>query len=169
MSQRLVLPALCLVLALAGCGANDRAGGTAGNGAVSPSSFHDLTTPEGAILSLEAAYRAKDLEAAVRCRDFAVEAKLMLQKLQKDLSDDPEILAKTAEVLELGYRAEIQKKGFPDFRNIESTFSDKRPFQGREEIVRITERCRHGDGTTSTNSLVVAKTANGWKVVTVPD
>ncbi len=93
----------------------------------------------------------------------------MLQKLEQDFSDDPEILAKTVEVLELGFRSELKNGGFPDFRDIESTFSKKKPYQGRDDIVQITEHCRHGDGTTTTNTLVVAKTADGWKVVAVPD
>lgn len=169
MAQRLPLTALCFVIALAGCGSNDRGGSSSENGAASQSFAHDLTTPEGAILSLEDAYRAKDIEAAVRCKDFTVEAKLMLQKLEQDFSDDPEILSKTAEVLELGFRSELQNSGIPDFRDIESTFSDKTPYQGRDDIVQITETCRHGDGTTTTNTLVVAKTADGWKVVAVAD
>ncbi len=169
MAQRLPFTALCLVIALAGCGSNDREGSSSENGAVSQSISHDLTTPEGAILSLEDAYRSKDIEAAVRCKDFTVEAKLMLQKLQQDFSDDPEILSKTVEVLELGFRSELKNSGFPDFRNVVSTFSGKKPYQGRDDIVQITEHCRHDDRTTTTNTLVVAKTADGWKVVAVPD
>ena len=169
MAQRLPLAAFCLVLPLTGCGSNDGQGSSAENGAASQSISHDLTTPEGAILTLEDAYRAKDIEAAVRCKDFNVEAKLMLQKLQKDFSDDPEILAKTAEVLELGFRSELQNSGFPDFRDVESTFSDKTQYEGNPDIVQLTEHCRFGDGTTTTNTLVVAKTADGWKMVVVPE
>ena len=53
------LSSACLLTALIGCGSNSDS-----------SIAHDLTTPEGAILSLEDAYRAEDIEAAVRCRDF---------------------------------------------------------------------------------------------------
>jgi hypothetical protein len=169
MAQRLPVAALCLVIALAGCGSNDREGTSSENSAVSPSISHDLTTPEGAILSLEDAYRAQDVEAAVRCKDFTIEARLMLQKLEQDFSDDPEILSKTAEVLELGFRSELTNSGFPDFRDIVSTFSDKKPYQGHDDIVQVTEHCRHGDGTTTTNVLVVARTVDGWKVIAVPD
>jgi hypothetical protein len=169
--QSVTLTAVCLVIALVGCGSNDRAGSSSSsdNGAVTQSISHDLTTPEGAILSLEDAYRAQDIEAAVRCKDFNIEAKLMLQKLQQDLSNDAEILSKTVEVLELGFRTELKNTGFPDFRNIVSTFSEKRPYQGRDDIVQLAEHCRHSDGTTTTNMMVVAKAADGWKVVTVPD
>ncbi|MCA9066247.1 MAG: hypothetical protein KDA96_24435 [Planctomycetaceae bacterium] len=169
MARCLTWTGLCFTIALAGCGANNHDGTSTENGAVSQSISHDLTTPEGAILSLEDAYRTKDIEAAVRCKDFNIEAKLMLQKLEQDLSDDPEILAKMVEVLELGFRSELKNSGFPDFRDIESTFSDKKPYQGRDDIVQITEHCRHGDGTTTTNTLVVARAADGWKVVAVPE
>ena len=93
---------------------------------------------------------------------------LMLQKLQSDLAKDEEIIKQTTEVLELGFRAEMKKEGFPDFRDVTSTFKDKRPFQNREDIVQITEVCTHG-GDSTTNELVVAKTAPGWRVVVVPE
>jgi hypothetical protein len=144
----------CLVLTLAGCGSDIA---------------HDLNTPEGAILSLEDAYRAGDLEAAVSCKDFTVEATLMLQKLEHDFSGDEEILSKTAEVLELGFRSELTNTGFPDFRGVVSTFADKKPYQERDDVVQITETCQHADGSTTNNQLIVAKTPDGWKVVTVPD
>ena len=153
MQHRFTLAAVCLLAVLVGCG----------------TIAHDHTTPEGAILCLEDAYRAKDVEAAVRCKDFHVEAKLMLESLKKDFSNDPEILAKTAEVLELGFRSELTNSGFPDFRNLTSTFSNKEPYQGRDDVVRITEHCRHASGTTTTSQLTVAKTADGWKVVSVAD
>ena len=166
MAQRLSLAALLLVTLLVGCGDKDSASGGAGS---SQSITHDLTTPEGAILCLEDAYRDRDLEAAVRCKDFNIEAKLMLQRLETDFSDDEEILAKTAEVLELGFRAEMTNTGFPDFRGIQSTFSNKKPYADNDDIVQITEHCSHSDGTATTNTLVVANTADGWKVVAVPE
>ncbi|MEL7496769.1 MAG: hypothetical protein AAFN77_04120 [Planctomycetota bacterium] len=166
--HRIYLPVVCLIIALVGCESND---GTASsdNGGNSQSITHDFTTPEGAILSLGDAYRAKDIEAAVRCKDFTIEAELMLQNFDENLRSDPEILAKTIEVLELGFRSQLKTTGFPDFREIESSFSEKRPYQGHDDIVEIEELCRHSDGSTSTNTLVVAKTAVGWKVVAVPE
>lgn len=143
-----------LLIAFAGCGG---------------APMHDLSTPESAILSLEDAYRAADMEAALKCKDFDVEAKLMLEKVNTELSDDPELLQQTAEVLKLGFMAEMKEKGFPDFRGITSTFSNQKPYQGRDDIVEITETCNHGNGQTTTNQLTVAKTAAGWKMVMIPD
>ena len=143
----------CLVLTFVGCGS-----GIA----------HDLNTPEGAILSLEDAYRAGDIEAAVRCKDFNIEAELMFEKLGKDRADD-EVLAMTAKVLELGFRSEMKITGFPDFNNVVSTFSDKKSYEGRDDFVQITETCQFDDGTKTKDQLVVAQTPDGWKVVAVPD
>ena len=44
----------------------------------------DFSSPEGAILCLEDAYRKRDIEAAVAAKDFATEARRMLQKSQTD-------------------------------------------------------------------------------------
>ena len=129
---------------------------------------HDLTTPEGAILCLEDAYRAKDVDAAVKCKDFNIEAKLMFQKLEKDWAND-EVVTMTANVLELGFRSELEGTGFPDFNNVDSSFSNKTPYNGNEDIVQLTEICRHSDGSSSINKMIVAKTPDGWKVVTVPE
>jgi hypothetical protein len=160
--MRCVEFAVCsLMLAALGCGA--------GGGAADANIAHDFTTPEGAILCLEDAYRARDLEAAVACKDFTVEAKLMLNKLQQDFSEDQEILTKTAEVLELGFRSEMTKSGFPDFNGIVSTFSERKPYQGRDDLVEVMETCRHATGESTRNRLVVAKTAGGWKVISVVD
>lgn len=154
-----------LVIMLAGCSTSNPSMESASE---SSTFAHDLTTPEGAILCLEDAYRSENLEAAINCKDFNTEARLMLESLGTDFSDDQEILSTTAEVLELGFRSEMEK-GFPTFHGITSTFANKKPFQGRDDIVEITETCRHKNGTTTTNKLLVAKTAEGWKVVMLPE
>ena len=157
MKRIVVLAVSGLFFNFAGCGTSAPQGDIA----------HDLTTPEGAVLCLEDAYRARDIEAAVRCKDFTIEATLMLEKLQQDFSRDQEILAKTAEVLELGFRSEMEQSGFPDFEGIESSFSGKQSYQGRDDMVTLTETCRHSSGAATSNQLVVAKTADGWKVISV--
>ena len=162
---RRALVLVLLFMLLAGCGSRS-SGRFTGSGVMTKAI--DLTTPEAAILSLEEAYRARDVEAAVKCKDFRTEAVLMLQRMQGDLAKDEEIIKQTTEVLELGFRAEMKNEGFPDFRDVTSTFKDKKPFQNREDIVEITEVCTHGSNST-TNQLVVAKTAPGWRVVVVPE
>lgn len=126
----------------------------------------DLSTPEAAVLSLEEAYRAKDLEAAVKCKDFRTEAVLMLEKTMPQFASDEEIVKETTEVLELAFRAEMKQKGFPDFRNVTSTFSNKKSFRDRSDIVELTETCVHG-GSATTSQVVLAKTEPGWRMVVI--
>lgn len=122
----------------------------------------DFSTPEGAILCLEEAYRRHDLEAAVASKDFATEAKLMLQGVGEGLDADGEIAAKTTEVLELAFRQEVQN-AWPDFTKSQSYFVEQEPY--KDNIVAVTEICHYTDGGTSRQKLLVAKTANGWRVL----
>ncbi len=126
---------------------------------------HDFSSPEGAILCLEDAYRSKDLAAAVACKDFKIEARLMLdkfEKLPKEQIDDA-LVAQTAEVLELAYRKELKEEGFPDMTGVISTFPKKETF--KEDVVIVTEVCHYPDSGTSQQKILVAKTANGWRVL----
>ena len=125
----------------------------------------DFSTPEGAILRLEDSYRAKDIEAAVACKDFRTEAQLMLEgldNLAKDEIDDA-LIDKTAESLELAYRKEREERGFPDMTGIRSAFLKTEPYQ--ENTVIVTEVCHYPDGCTSKQRILVGKTAQGWRVL----
>ena len=120
----------------------------------------DLTTPEAAILSLEDAYRKADIEMAVACKDFKVEAAYMVR--DKPPMQDEAIIAKLAGVLELAYREQM-KGGFPDMSGVTSTFPKKRDY-GDGKVV-VTEVCLYPDGGTSQQDMLVAKTEAGWKVL----
>jgi len=125
----------------------------------------DFETPEGAILRLEDAYRAKDINAAVQCKDFMIEARLMLEKVkgQKSEKNDADLISKTAKVLELAFRKEIEQEGFPDMKGITSTFPAKEEFE--KDIVIVTEVCKYPDGGNSKQRILVAKTEKGWRVL----
>lgn len=128
---------------------------------------HDFSTPEGAILCIEDAYRAKDIEAAVKCKDFYLEGRLMLEKLNvlpKEQIDD-ELIKKTAEVLELGYRAELKEKGFPDLVGSTATFPKKEPYLEKQNVVVVTEVTRRRDGSVFRERVLVGKTDKGWRVL----
>ena len=154
---------LIAVLMLTGCGGGGETSSAGGSDIA-----HDRTTPEGAILTLEDAYRAKDLDAALACRDFELEAKFMLEKVGDGaFSKDEEMLKQTAEVLKLGYTAEIGNS-FPDFWGVKSVFSNKQPYKGKTDVVQFTETCTSAGGS-SVNTMVVAKTDDGWKVLTIPE
>ena len=150
MSKTLVAALFCFV----GCHANQPAA--------------DFTTPEGAILKLEDAYRQKDVEAAVAAKDFGVEARVMLTRMKKGMEKDPEVLKQTAEVLELAFRSEM-KGGFPDFAGLKCRFPRKEKYEDLEDVWAVTEICTFPDGGTSQQQLLVAKGAAGWKVLNVVD
>lgn len=128
---------------------------------------HDLTTPEGAVLSLYDAYAAGDVEAAVKCKDFRIEAELILEDVEDDLSGDAEVVGKTAEVLELGFRKQMADGGFPGGGGAVKTVRMKYPVKGDDDRFRVTERFIQRDGTMVVNKLLVAKTPDGWKVITL--
>jgi len=133
--------------------------------AVDVTTPHNFSTPEGAVLCLEDAYRARDIEAAVRCKDFRIEAHLMLREVEQDFSSDEEVLRQTAEGLELAYRKMIDTNGFPDFDGLDCRFVTRTPYKKNNDIVVVTEICTFADGGTSTQRILVAKTESGWRVL----
>lgn len=122
----------------------------------------DFTTPEGAILCLEDAYRRKDLEAACACKDFLIEGTLLLLESAPESASDPAIQRQTAEVLQLSYRKETSEN-WPEMEGVESFFVEQQPLS--DGIVVVTEFMRLPDGSFSEANLRVAKTADGWRVL----
>ena len=126
-------------------------------------------TPEGAIQRLEAAYRAKDLEALVAAKDFRAEARLMLQHLAReqpgnpDMSGDQEVVTKTAEVLELAFRQQITQQGFPDMSQVRCSFAGRQPVTA--DLVLVQQICTYPDGGKSRQRINVARTPSGWRVL----
>jgi hypothetical protein len=127
-----------------------------------PKPAMDFTTPEGAILCLEDAYRRRDIEAAVACKDFLIEATLMLAEVSPGTADDPEVQGHAANVLELAFRKE-KTSAWPDMEGIESFFIERQPFS--DGIVVVQEFMRMPDGTFCEAKLRVAHTQNGWRVL----
>ncbi|HIJ72048.1 MAG TPA: hypothetical protein HPP87_11910 [Planctomycetes bacterium] len=127
-----------------------------------PEYARDFSTPEGAILCLEEAYRQRDIEAAVECKDFTTEAKLMLNKLDAREIADPNIIDQTAELLEFSFR-EYTEETWPDFNGLESYFTKRENYT--DGIVSVTEVCRFTDGGFSRQRILVAKTKKGWRVL----
>ncbi len=121
----------------------------------------DLKTPEGAILSLENAYDRDDLDAALACKDFNEEARMMLSSMNMDF--DEEIISSTAEVLELSFINNITEHGFPKFYNLQNAFPLREKID--EDHYVITEICWFPDGGKSIQKLNTYKSASGWKVL----
>ncbi len=117
----------------------------------------DFSTPEGAILCLENAFREGDLVAAVASKDFWLEAREMLEEIMADGKDKSvltdELIKETAETLELAFRVQITKEGFPDFEGLRSTFPKK--INLKDDIYRVTEVCFFPDGGKSEQDLLV--------------
>lgn len=121
----------------------------------------DFNTPEGAILSLEKAYNDQNLDAALACKDFYEEAKMMLSKLS--IETDEEMIANTAEVLELSFINHIQEHGFPNFSDLQHAFPIREKID--DTHYTITEVCWFPDGGVSVEKLNTYKSASGWKVL----
>ncbi len=130
----------------------------------------DFTTPEGAILCLEDAYRRHDIEAAIAAKDFNAEAKQMLQRVlqntkNKDTGDD-EMVTLTAEALLISFRLETSEN-WPNFAGLESFFTKREP--DFDNGVIVTEMCRFPDGGFSQQRILVAETPQGWRVLNLVD
>ena len=127
-----------------------------------PAVSKNFTTPEGAILCLEDAYRRHDLEAAIAAKDFKMEARLILLGTGlKDFIDD-EMVAKTADALLSSFRAHTTAK-WPTMEGSESYFVKREPHS--DKVVVVTEICRFPDGGLSRQQILVSETAQGWRVL----
>lgn len=120
----------------------------------------NFDTPEGAILSLEKAYNEKNLDAAIACKDFYEEAKMMISGFNTEL--DEETIRSTAEVLELSFIKNIEEYGFPNFEELQNAF-EREKIDDNHYI--ITEICWFLDGGKSIQKLNTFKSATGWKVL----
>lgn len=115
---------------------------------------------------LEDAYRSRDVEAAVAGKDFTREAELLLSRLPtSSIVADGELVANIASTLELAFRAEVTRGGFPDMTGTQSAFSDPVPYSGIPGVVVVTEVVKYPDGGTSRQDMLVAETSRGWRVL----
>jgi hypothetical protein len=122
----------------------------------------NFDTPEGAILCLEDAYRRRNLESAVACKDFSIEGIVMLMNYDPDLARDPEIRKRNAMLAERAYRREIAD-AWPDLEGAESFFIGRQPYMDGMDVVTELRRLR--DGTFEKLNLLVVKTKFGWRVL----
>jgi hypothetical protein len=127
-----------------------------------PEIERDFSTPEGAILCLEDAYRRQNIESACICKSFLIEGTLKLLDLDPNLARDPEMRKKNAVLLERTYR-KTMPESWPDLKGVESFFIDRQLYT--DGIVAVTELRRLPGGTYNEHKLLVAKTKDGWKVL----
>ncbi len=131
--------------------------------------FSDYSSPENALRSLEDAYRRRDIEAAVRSKDFVAEARLMLRKMGKKSgpatsphSRDDDVVRRTAEVLELSFRKHTTEN-WPDFHGLKCSVVETESHE--TDVIVATERCRFPDGEYSTQRVLLSRTDAGWRVL----
>jgi hypothetical protein len=121
----------------------------------------DFSTPEGAVIALEDAYRRRDLEAAVQSKDFKQDAFYFLGlQFGSDLGRADEM----GEALEANFRREMAD-GLPDYSKIKTSFI-KREVVSPEQVI-LTQRCQRGEHVRDMRLLVV-KTDRGWRTVLAP-
>ena len=122
----------------------------------------NLQTPEGAILCLEAAYEKGDVAAAIACKDFHTEARLLLSQIPGMDEMDDEIVESTAETLRLSFEAHLRSGDLPNFEGVKRAFPE-REFIDKDTVV-ISEICEHPDGRMSLDRLVVTRFGDEWRV-----
>jgi uncharacterized protein YegJ (DUF2314 family) len=126
---------------------------------------HNFLTPEGAILCIEDAYDAEDLERVLACKDFESEARLTLRHSRKmeKFAGNPEIISETEKVMRLAFIKFIGENGFPSFKNVKRAFVKKEFVH--DDLCIVTEVCHYPDRTKSMERLYVGKKNGMWKVL----
>jgi len=122
----------------------------------------DFTTPEGAILCLEEAYRQGDRDSVLAAKDFVTEARLMLEKAGLHDKIDQEMLGKASATLLDSFKSHLSKK-WPDFKGVESFFLRREAYC--DKVVVVTEACRLANGEFSQQRILVSETEQGWRVL----
>ncbi len=124
----------------------------------------DFKTPQGAILSLDEAYKSKDISKILNCKNFDIEALYLIKYEMRD-----ELTTQAINEISKQLRnnfisemkeqipdiSEIKKKEFVRFKKIDN------------DIVIINEIDYYTDGTNSSEYVLVGKGKNGWKVLFV--
>src|SRR6266849_4133748 len=94
----------------------------------------------------------------------------MLASLRKKLTpqENPEVVAKVAETLELAFRTELGRNGFPEMKGVVCRIVDKASGNDSDVII-ATEQCLYPDGGKSVQRIQLAKVGNDWRVLGPPD
>ena len=94
-----------------------------------------------------------------------MEATLMLEKGEQRFDRNPDLVEKTARVLELSYRNDVKKNGFIDMRNTTCRIVDKQPYEGRKDVFVVTEECAFPNGTRPKQRVLLYNGPAGWRVL----
>jgi len=129
----------------------------------------NFDTPQGAVLCLEDAYRSKDMDKILECKDFKLEAVYMLRYEIEGAPDsvkhDEEIINKLTEALERAFNKEM-KETMPNFDDVvKSEFPKMEKID--DDFVVLKEVCIYDDGGQSSENLIVGKKDSEWRMITV--
>lgn len=134
-----------------------------------PVAVADFTTPQGAILMLEDAFRRQDLDAAVAAKGFRVEAELAVNAQSASAPSEGQIVARAAE-LEQQFR-QLMHASWPDFSGVSTMFTGCEPYPAppgslsATGLAVVTEVNRFTGGGFSEHRILVAETPAGWRVL----
>ena len=131
-----------------------------------PAVAADFTTPEGTVLCLENAFRQRNIEEAVACRDFATEATLWLQE-RGHLSSEKKTaaLSETIQAMEKSFRNALAKGLPPDWILGKSYFLPREPFA--VDIVVVNKFTQVPEGGLYSQQILVARTGDKWRTVKI--
>jgi len=121
-------------------------------------------TPEAAIETLLRAYHAKDLEAMVAAKDFAIDAQLFWEDLGLPVTDNQ--MEKSVTAFESNFRKQMEHAGIPDYDGMEYRITNREDLQ--DNCVLLTLHCRFPDGQAIELELPTFLTSSGWKAVNIP-
>lgn len=121
----------------------------------------DLTTPEGAIITIENYYSNNNLKGVLSCKDFEMEAENLLNERGAIITS--EITNKIAEALKSSLLETFQLNEFSNFENIERYFT---LLNEKEDQRLIEEKVIYQNGNFTFNKLWVGRSKQGnWKVL----
>jgi len=126
---------------------------------------YKYNTPEEAIISLETAYTAKDLEAVIASKDFGAEAKIILESKSYEITDD--LIIEVAKLLELSLTKSLSDNGYPNFKAARREFSKLDKL--KDNIYFIEERIFYPDNTCHINEIFLSNKDGLWKVAMVKE
>lgn len=123
----------------------------------------DDSTPEGAIIKLETAYDNDNIQEAINCKDFFLEAEIMIRKKTQVDTPPKKLIDSTAELLKLSYLKSLQDKGIPKFHGLIRAFPYRQKIS--ENQMLITSVCIYPNGEKYIQKMNVVKKDNSWKVL----
>lgn len=120
-----------------------------------------LSTPEGAIITIENFYTNRNLEGVLSCKNFLMEAENLLKERNSIITE--EVLKQIVDVLKTNFIEDLNVNGYPLFNDIERVFTLK---EEKENLRLIEEKVIFKNGSITINNLWVGLTLDGnWKVL----